>query len=90
MQLQIIVHPAQKPVRLVVRTPPRQQYQYVGRVRALATDRDEFVTAAHTVQDQLRERARKLGADVVRLDVIKEGGRDHVVMLAGRAYRAVQ
>jgi hypothetical protein len=86
-QVQITVHPWEKPLKIVSKLPSSERWQLVGRVRAVARA-DEFVDAARTVQDRLRERARALGADVVKIDVASAG--DQIVQLSGRAYRSLR
>ena len=85
-QVQITVHPWEKPLKLVAKLPPHDHWKYVGRVRALSKA-DEFVDAAHTVQDRLRQRARALGADVVKIETASADSQ--IVQLSGRAYRSV-
>jgi hypothetical protein len=85
-EVQILVHPWVPPVRLVSKRPPRDRYSFVGRVRASVSD-DEFVEAANAVRAQLVDRARKLGASVVKIDVV--GAKSGRVLLAGRAYRTI-
>jgi hypothetical protein len=85
-EVQITVHPWVKPVRIVARRLSRERYVYVGRVRAVARDA-EFVAAARAVDEQLRTQARTLGADVVKIDQVSPGR--HLVLLAGRCYRAL-
>lgn len=87
-QVEITVHPWKRAVRFVGKTPPRTRFLYVGRVRGEAPDID-FVRAVEQARAQLAERAEALGADVVKIDLIAPTSRNHVVMLAGRAYRAV-
>jgi hypothetical protein len=86
---EITFHPWHHPVKLVRKTPSRTQYQYVGPVRGVSSSSDdEFVEAAHTAQDRLQSQARALGADVVKIVAVTPG--KHRVMLAGRAYRAIE
>ena len=94
-----LVAPAPKPaelggdvVKIVAHRPPARLYKYVGRIEARATTAD-FVDAAIAADADLRRQARALGADLVKLDVIKpprDNARPHRrVILAGRAYKAV-
>jgi hypothetical protein len=90
-EVEITVRPWQKPVKLVTRTPSRERFTYVGKVRVVAIDKDarEFVDAARAADEKLREKARKLGADVVKLEVVSQNDKTHLITLAGRAYRAM-
>jgi hypothetical protein len=87
-QVQITVHPWEKPLKLVAKLPKTEHFKYVGRVRALSKGSDEFVEAAHSVQDRLRQRARALGADVVKIDGASADGQ--ILALSGRAYRSLK
>jgi hypothetical protein len=87
-QVEITVHPWKKQVRFVGKTPPKARFAYVGRVRGEAPDID-FVRAVEQARAQIAERAEALGADTVKIDVIAPSSSNHIVMLAGRAYRAV-
>jgi hypothetical protein len=80
---------APPPVRLVRKAPNRAQYRFVGEVRAVASD-EGFVEAATRVRKLLTEKARALGADVVQINEVSPGGDEHLVVLAGRAYRAAR
>jgi hypothetical protein len=86
-QVEITVRPWVKPVRLVTKAPSRERYVFVGKVRVVAHD-GEFVEAARAADEKLREKARKLGADVVQIDVVSPNDRAHLITLAGRAYRS--
>jgi hypothetical protein len=90
-EVEITVRPWQKPVKLVTRTPSRERFTFVGKVRVVALDKDarEFVDAARAADEKLREKARKLGADVVKLEVVSQNDKTHLITLAGRAYRAM-
>jgi hypothetical protein len=88
-QVEITSHPWVRPVHVVVKTPARDRYFFVGKVRATAPD-DEFVAAARAVREQLIDKARALGADVVKLDVIQPDARKHQLLLSGSAYRSVE
>jgi hypothetical protein len=83
-----VIRPSVSSVRLVQRRPARDRYAFVGRVRAVAHD-EEFVEAARRVNEMLQQKARALGAEVVKIDLVRLGERDHLVVLAGRAYRAL-
>jgi hypothetical protein len=76
---------------LMFNPPPPTLYRFVGRVRGIARTSD-FVAAAHAANDDLRWKAHRLGADVVRIDYVAVP-RDHwqgpQVLLAGRAYKAI-
>ena len=77
-------------VKIVGRKPSAQKYHFVGRVEARATTAD-IVDAAIAADADLRRQAKKLGADVVKIDVITPPS-DHAsahsrVILAGRAYK---
>jgi len=77
-------------VKIVAHKPPAQKYHFVGRVEARATTVD-IVDAAIAADADLRRQAKKLGADVVKIDVITPPS-DHAsahsrVILAGRAYK---
>jgi hypothetical protein len=77
-------------VKIVAHKPSAQKYHFVGRVEARATTAD-IVDAAIAADADLRRQAKKLGADVVKIDVITPPG-DHAgahsrVILAGRAYK---
>jgi hypothetical protein len=91
--------PAPKPaelggdvVKIVAHRPSARRYKYVGRIQARASSGD-FVDAAIAADADLRRQARALGADLVKLDVIKpprDNARPHRrVILAGRAYKSV-
>jgi hypothetical protein len=87
-QLEITVHPWKRAVRFVGKTPSKERFIFVGRVRGEAPDVD-FVRGVADARAQLAERAEALGADVVKIDLISPSSRNHQVLLAGRAYRAV-
>ena len=77
-------------VKIVAHRPSAQRYHFVGRVEARATTAD-IVDAAIAADADLRRQAKKLGADVVKIDVITPPA-DHAtahsrVILAGRAYK---
>jgi hypothetical protein len=77
-------------VKIVAHKPSPQKYHFVGRVEARATTAD-IVDAAIAADADLRRQAKKLGADVVKIDVITPPS-DHAaahsrVILAGRAYK---
>jgi hypothetical protein len=77
-------------IKIVAHKPPAQKYHFVGRVEARATTVD-IVDAAIAADADLRRQAKKLGADVVKIDVITPPS-DHAsahsrVILAGRAYK---
>lgn len=79
--------------QLVANPPPRTLYRYVGRVEGVARSPD-LVEAARTANDDLRWKAHVLGADVVRIDYVaappEHGRRRTRVLLAGRAYKAIE
>ena len=56
-------------VTIVAHRPSAQKYRFVGRVEARATTTD-IVDAAIAADADLRRQAKKLGADVVKIDVI--------------------
>lgn len=77
-------------VKIVAHKPSPQRYHFVGRVEARATTAD-IVDAAIAADADLRRQAKKLGADVVKIDVIAPPA-DHAraksrIILAGRAYK---
>jgi hypothetical protein len=77
-------------LKIVAHKPSAQKYHFVGRVEARATTAD-IVDAAIAADADLRRQAKKLGADVVKIDVITPPG-DHAgahsrIILAGRAYK---
>ena len=77
-------------IKIVAHKPSAQKYHFVGRVEARATTAD-IVDAAIAADADLRRQAKKLGADVVKIDVITPPA-DHAsahsrVILAGRAYK---
>jgi hypothetical protein len=77
-------------LKIVAHRPSAQKDHFVGRVEARATTAD-IVDAAIAADADLRRQAKKLGADVVKIDVITPPG-DHAgahsrVILAGRAYK---
>ena len=77
-------------IKIVAHKPSAQKYHFVGRVEARATTGD-IVDAAIAADADLRRQAKKLGADVVKIDVITPPA-DHAsahprVILAGRAYK---
>jgi hypothetical protein len=77
-------------VKIVAKKPSPQKYHFVGRVEARATTVD-IVDAAIAADADLRRQAKKLGADVVKIDVITppsdHAGAHSRVILAGRAYK---
>lgn len=77
-------------VKIVAHKPSAQKYHFVGRVEARAATAD-FVDAAIAADADLRRQAKKLGADVVKIDVIAppsdHAGAHSRVILAGRAYK---
>ncbi len=86
-EVSITVHPWVKPVRLVGKTPPADRFLFVGKVSARA-ENVEFVDGARDAQEQLKEKAKALGADVVKIDRVSPG-KKHLIILAGRAYRSL-
>jgi hypothetical protein len=77
-------------LKIVAHRPSAQKYHFVGRVEARATTVD-IVDAAIAADADLRRQAKKLGADVVKIDVITPPS-DHAsahsrIILAGRAYK---
>jgi hypothetical protein len=87
-QVEITVHPWKRAVRFVGKTPPKERFVYVGRVKGEAPDID-FVRGVAEARAQLAEHAEAIGADVVKIDQISPSSRNHLVLVAGRAYRAV-
>jgi hypothetical protein len=81
---------ASGPVKVVARVPSSKQYKFVGRVEVRATNAS-FVDQAATANAELRQKAKALGADVVKLDVITppsdRPGAHSGIILAGRAYK---
>ncbi|MCA1663162.1 MAG: hypothetical protein LC659_02615 [Myxococcales bacterium] len=77
-------------LKIVAHKPSAQKYHFVGRVEARATTAD-IVDAAIAADADLRRQAKKLGADVVKIDVIappsERAGAHSRVILAGRAYK---
>jgi hypothetical protein len=77
-------------VKIVAKKPSLQKYHFVGRVEARATTGD-IVDAAIAADADLRRQAKKLGADVVKIDIIappsERAGAHSRVILAGRAYK---
>jgi hypothetical protein len=96
-QVEIVMHGGDQqddadepaPIRFVRKTPSRAQYRFVGEVRAVARD-EGFVEAAARVRKLLAQKARALGADVVQINVVSPGDDEHLVVLAGRAYRSAR
>lgn len=72
-------------VKLVSKRPSAKQYKFVGRVEATAKTTD-FVEGARSANALLRKKAKALGADVVKVDVIEPGKH---VLLSGRCYKKV-
>jgi hypothetical protein len=70
-------------VKLVAKRPPPNQYKFVGRVEATAKTTD-FIEGARTANALLRRKAKALGADVVKIDVVSPGTH---VLLSGRCYK---
>ena len=87
-EVRITMRPSEVPVRLVAKRPRRDSYSFVGRVRAVARD-GEFVVAARRANETLRRKARSLGADVVKIEIVSISDRDNHVVMSGRAYRPV-
>jgi uncharacterized protein YbjQ (UPF0145 family) len=94
-QVEITVRPwksaARTPdeVKLVSKAPDPAKYVFVGRVNGV-TPKTELVEAAKAAQQDLREKAAALGADVVKIDVLRaptEAIHHKGVLLAGRAYK---
>ncbi len=84
--------PAYRRVKFVGRVPPRAEYRCVGRVSGVAPA-EGFVDAAHDARVDIKTKAAKLGAAVVKIDRVRVPPvRRHPqpsVMLVGRAYRLV-
>jgi hypothetical protein len=77
--------------RIVERKPSARHYRFVGVVRATSQSGD-LVEAARDADADLRRQAKKLGADVVKLDLIAPPNdtRTHRhLIFAGRAYKAI-
>jgi hypothetical protein len=77
-------------VKIVAKRPSPKSYKFVGRIEA-KTSTNDIVDAAITADAELRRKAKALGADVIKLDVIapprdNEHPRNRVI-LAGRAYK---
>jgi hypothetical protein len=96
-EVQITVHPwkgtgrAPDDVKLVSKQPDPAKYVFLGRVKGV-TQKTELVDAAEAAQRDLREKAAALGADLVKIDVLRapnESLRYKGVLLAGRAYKQV-
>jgi hypothetical protein len=94
-QVVITVHPwktqGRPPdaIQLVHRLPDPTHYVYVGRVKGTAAT-TELVEAARQAHADLKQHAAALGADVVKIDILRtpaEGLHGNRVLLAGRAYR---
>jgi uncharacterized protein YbjQ (UPF0145 family) len=95
--VQITVHPWKNAgkvpdnVKLVSKQPDPSRYIFLGRVNGV-TQKTELVDAAEAAQRDLKEKAAALGADVVKIDVLRppnESARYKGVLLAGRAYKLV-
>ena len=77
-------------VKIVAKRPSPRSYKFVGRIEA-KTSTNDIVDAAITADAELRRKAKALGADVIKLDVIappRDNEHPHNrVILAGRAYK---
>lgn len=92
------VHPAPdapyRHVQLVGKVPPPARYRYVGRVSGVAPQVG-FVDAVNDARVDIKTKAAKMGAAVVKIDRVKlppsarQPSRSNV-LLVGRAYRAVE
>jgi hypothetical protein len=95
-QVEITVHPwktsrTPEAVKLVSKSPDPAKYVFVGRVDGV-TPKTELVEAARAAQQDLRVKAAALGADVVKIDVLREPAQaihHKGVLLAGRAYKLI-
>ena len=72
-------------VKLVAKRPSAKQYKFVGRVEATARTTD-FVEGARSANALLRKKAKALGADVVKVDIVEPGRH---ILLSGRCYKKV-
>ena len=94
-QVVITVHPwtqaTPERVQIVAKTPDPARYVFVGRVKGVAPA-GELTDAAKQAEVDLKTKAAKLGADVVKIDLLRPPpdvaptGKK-LVLLAGRAYR---
>jgi hypothetical protein len=80
-------------VHFVRAVPPPAEYRCVGRVEGVAPGGD-FVAAAKDARIDIKTKAAKLGADVVKIDRMRVPSDQHpstkpAVLLTGRAYRHV-
>ncbi|MDB4968415.1 MAG: hypothetical protein JWN44_4104 [Myxococcales bacterium] len=77
-------------IKIVGKRPSAARYKFVGRIEA-TTSTNDIVDAAVTANAELRRKAKALGADVIKLDVIappSDSEHPHRrVILAGRAYK---
>jgi hypothetical protein len=77
-------------VKIVAKRPSTRSYKFVGRVEA-KTSTNDIVDAAINADAELRRKAKALGADVIKLDIIappSDNSHPHNrVILAGRAYK---
>jgi hypothetical protein len=77
--------------RIVERKPSARRYRFVGLVRATSQSGD-LVEAARDADADLRRQAARLGADVVKLDVIAPPNDTRLhphLIFAGRAYKSI-
>jgi hypothetical protein len=73
-------------IKIVSRKPARSHYQYLGRVRGTAPNAD-FVAAAKQARTQIARSAEKLGADVIKIEVLDPTAPGNKVLIQARAYR---
>jgi hypothetical protein len=73
-------------IKIVSRKPARTHYQYLGRVRGVASNAD-FVAAAKQARTQIARNAEKLGADVIKIEVLDPTAPGNKVLIQARAYR---
>jgi len=73
-------------IKIVSRRPARLHYQYLGRVRGIAPNTD-FVAAAKQARTQIARSAEKLGADVIKIEVLDPTAPGNKVLIQARAYR---
>ncbi len=85
---------ASRPMRnvpLVIKAPRAADFRFVGKVEGVA-ELGEWVSAANHARIDIQRKAEALGADLVQIDrviVPDDGERGRLVLLTGRAYRAV-
>jgi len=78
-------------VRFVGQAPAQPEWKCVGRVDGIAPPTD-FVAAAHDARVDIKSKAARLGATVVKIDHVRlpsHHSKKPAVLLTGRAYRRV-